>query len=77
MVYFFLNLIKIDVGKNTRLTTKNRKDLQLTYKIEIDIIELSKVKKEYKKTSKIKRNRGNYISNPNNNEVREIKIFKF
>ena len=42
------------------LREENVKDLVLTDKIEIDIIELSKVKDEYEKTSKTKKHNGHY-----------------
>lgn len=56
-----------------RLREENNKDLVLTDKIEIDIIELSKVKDEYEKNKQNKKAQwALFINDPNNREVEEI-----
>ena len=56
-----------------KLREENNQDLVLTDKIEIDIIELSKVKDEYEKNKQNKKAQwALFINDPNNKEVGEI-----
>ena len=70
-----LNLTKEIKQMETKwkLREENNKDLVLTDKIEIDIIELSKVKEEYEKNKQNKKAQwALFISDPNKKEVQEI-----
>ena len=70
-----LNLTKEIKAMETKwkLREENNKDLVLTDKIEIDIIELSKVKDEYEKNKQNKKAQwALFISDPNIKEVEEI-----
>lgn len=56
-----------------KLREENAKDLVLTDKIEIDIIELSKVRAEYEKNKQNKKAQwALFINDPNTKEVKEI-----
>jgi len=70
-----LNLTK-EINKmetKWKLREENNKDLVLTDKLEIDIIELSKVQDEYEKNKQNKKAQwALFISDPNKKEVQEI-----
>ncbi len=70
-----LNLTKEIKAMETKwkLREENNQDLVLTDKIEIDIIELSKVRSEYEKNKQNKKAQwALFINDPNNKEVGEI-----